>query len=99
MPFQIATGLISVGALAAVGLRRYRLARILAMAQIAAIIGGWGLAQFPYLIGPDLTFANSAAPERVLRDLTIALAVGALLLFPSLWYLFRIFKSPAKMGN
>jgi cytochrome d ubiquinol oxidase subunit II len=95
IPFQIATGLISVSALAAVWARRYRLARVLAMAQIAFIIGGWGLAQFPLLIGPDLTFANSAAPDSVLRVLVKALAAGAILLFPSLWYLYRIFKNPS----
>ena len=94
IPFQIATGLISVSALAAVWRRRYRLARMLAMAQIAFIIAGWGLAQFPYLIGPDLTFTNSAAPDSVLRALTKALVAGAILLFPSLWYLYRIFKNP-----
>jgi cytochrome d ubiquinol oxidase subunit II len=94
IPFQIATGLISVSALAAVWRRRYRLARVLAMTQIAFIIAGWGLAQFPFLIGPDLTFTNSAAPDSVLRALTKALVAGALLLFPSLWYLYRIFKKP-----
>ena len=94
IPFQIATGLFSVGALAAVWKRRYRLARVLAMTQITFIIAGWGLAQFPYLIGPDLTFTNSAAPDNVLRVLIVALAAGALLLFPSLWYLFRFFKTP-----
>jgi cytochrome d ubiquinol oxidase subunit II len=96
IPFQIATGVISVSALAAVWARRYRLARVLAMAQIAFIIGGWGLAQFPLLIGPDLTFANSAAPDSVLRVLVKALVAGAILLFPSLWYLFRIFKNPVQ---
>ena len=95
VPFQIATGLISVAALAAVWRHRYRLARVLAMAQIAFIIAGWGLAQFPFLIGPDLTFTNSAAPDSVLRALTKGLVVGAILLFPSLWYLYRIFKNPS----
>jgi len=96
IPFQIVTGLFSVGALGAVWKRRYRFARVLAMTQITLIIAGWGLAQFPYLIGPDLTFTNSAAPDSVLRVLIVALAAGALLLFPSLWYLFRIFKTPAQ---
>ncbi len=95
IPFQIVTGLISVSALAAVWRRRYRLARLLAMAQIAFIIAGWGLAQFPFVIGPDLTFANSAAPDSVLRALVEALAAGTVLLFPSLWYLYRIFKKPS----
>jgi cytochrome d ubiquinol oxidase subunit II len=65
------------------------------MGQITFIIAGWGLAQFPFLIGPDLTFANSAAPDSVLSALVKALAAGAVLLFPSLWYLYRIFKTPA----
>ena len=94
IPFQIVTGLISVSALAAVWSRRYRLARLLAMAQISFIIAGWALAQFPFLIEPDLTFANSAAPDSVLQALVRALAAGAVLLFPSLWYLYRIFKNP-----
>jgi len=96
IPFQVITGLASVSALAAVWKRRYRLARVLAMTQIALIIAGWGLAQFPFLIGPDLTFANAVAPDSVLRVLVVALAAGALLLFPSLWYLFRVFKTPAR---
>jgi cytochrome d ubiquinol oxidase subunit II len=96
IPFQIATGLASVSALAAVWTRRYRLARALAMLQIALIIAGWGLAQFPFLIEPDLTFSNAAAPDSVLRVLIGALAAGAVLLFPSLWYLYRVFKAPAQ---
>ena len=94
IPFQFLTGLLSVSALTAVWVRRYRIARILTMMQITFIIAGWGLAQFPYLIEPDLTFSNAAAPDHVLRILLGALAAGVLLLFPSLWYLFRVFKSP-----
>jgi cytochrome d ubiquinol oxidase subunit II len=96
IPFQVVTGLVSVGALAAVWKRHYRWARVLAMAQITFIVAGWGLAQFPFLIGPDLTFANTAAPDSVLRVLVGALAAGAVLLFPSLWYLYRVFKAPVK---
>jgi cytochrome d ubiquinol oxidase subunit II len=93
IPFHIWTGVVSVGAMAAVWLRKYRLARPLAMAQIALILCGWGFAQFPYVVEPDLSFRNAAAPESVLRILLGALALGALLLFPALWYLFRVFKS------
>jgi cytochrome d ubiquinol oxidase subunit II len=99
VPFQVITGLASVGALTAVWKRRYRLARVLAMTQIAFIIAGWGLAQFPFLIGPDLTFTNAVAPDSVLRVLIGALAAGAALLFPSLWYLFRVFKSAPQNQN
>jgi cytochrome d ubiquinol oxidase subunit II len=92
IPFHVWTGAVSAGAMAAVWLRRYRLARPLAIAQMALILCGWGFAQFPYLIEPDLTFRNAAAPDSVLRILLGALALGALLVFPSLWYLLRVFK-------
>jgi cytochrome d ubiquinol oxidase subunit II len=41
---------------------------------------------------PDLDIFTSAAPEITLRLLTIALAAGVLILLPSLFYLFKIFK-------
>jgi cytochrome bd ubiquinol oxidase subunit II len=91
LPFQILTGLISAGVMSALWLRRFRWARILAIVQVILIIAGWGLAQYPYLVEPDLTFANCAASARVLEVLLIALVAGAVLLFPSLWYLLRVF--------
>ena len=35
---------------------------------------------------------GAAAPKRTLELVLIALAVGAVVLFPSLYYLFKIFK-------
>ena len=73
--------------------RRFRGARIGAAAQASLILWGWPLAQFPYLLPPDLTIAEAAAPRATLRLVLIALAVGAAVLFPSLAYLFRVFKA------
>ncbi|HEU5100374.1 MAG TPA: cytochrome d ubiquinol oxidase subunit II [Roseiflexaceae bacterium] len=93
-PLQIATGLAAVGAIWALWTRRFYLARALAAAQVSLILWGWGAAQFPYLVEPDITIQDAAAPEITLRLLLIALGVGALLLFPSVYVLFRIFKGP-----
>jgi cytochrome bd ubiquinol oxidase subunit II len=73
--------------------RRYRLARVCAVAQAALIIWGWAASQFPYLVEPHITIASAAAPRVTLALLVGALGVGALLLFPSFYYLFRVFKS------
>jgi cytochrome bd ubiquinol oxidase subunit II len=73
--------------------RRFRLARVAAAAQASAILWGWPLAQFPFLLPLHATIDASASPPATLRLVLIALGLGALLLFPSLWYLFRIFKS------
>ena len=72
--------------------RRYVLARVAAAATVTLILWGWGLAQYPYVLPPDLTIAQAAAP-RITLELTLgALGLGAAVLFPSLYYLFKIFK-------
>ena len=76
----------------ALATRRYRLARLLAGAQVTLLLAGWGVAQHPYLIAPDLTLAASAAPRPTLVLTAMTLPLGAAALIPSLWYLFRVFK-------
>lgn len=87
------TSVCAALALGALWWRRFQLARIAAIGQVTLILVGWGAAQFPDLIVPDVDIHATAAPEVTLRLLAIALAVGALVLLPSLYYLFRVFKS------
>lgn len=87
------TSACSAGALLALWRRRFRLARVAAIGQVTTILFGWSSAQFPHLIVPDVDIFASAAPEITLRLLTIALGVGAVVLLPSLYYLFHVFKS------
>jgi cytochrome d ubiquinol oxidase subunit II len=71
-------------------------ARALAGTQLALVLGGWFRVQFPVLVhmpGGDLTFFNAHAPEATLDALVGALAVGSLLILPSLFWLFRVFKT------
>ena len=56
---------------------------------------GWGLAQHLYMVYPDITFADAAAPIATIRFLVLALPVGLALVAPSLWLLFGVFKSKA----
>jgi cytochrome d ubiquinol oxidase subunit II len=93
IPLHVATAIAAITSIVAVWRRRYRVARFAAAAQVSFILWGWAVAQYPYLIPPRLTIAGSAAPDRTLGLLLIALVVGALVLFPSLYYLFRVFKS------
>jgi cytochrome d ubiquinol oxidase subunit II len=93
IPLHLATGASAVIVLGALWLRRYRLARAAVAVQVSLILWGWALAQYPYLLPPDFTIQSTASPEVTLRLVAIALAVGALVLLPSLVYLFRIFKS------
>jgi len=55
----------------------------------ALVLAGWGATQYPYLISPDLTIRGAAAPDSTLRPLTAALLLGALVLLPSMYGLFK----------
>ncbi len=90
------TSLFALGALAALYLRRYALARLAAIGQVSLVLIGWSAAQYPNMITPDVTLANAAAPEITLRLLILALGLGAVVLLPSLIYLFSIFKRGAR---
>jgi cytochrome d ubiquinol oxidase subunit II len=86
---------VAAGALGAWALvrRRFRLARVLVATQVALILIGWAAAQFPYLLVDDITLAGAAANARTLDLLTTALAAGIPVLVPSLYLLFRVFKT------
>ena len=90
----IAAGLVCfAGSAWSVFSRRYRLSRLFAIGEIALLILGWGLAQYPYLVYPDMSFAAVAAPEATLRFVVLSLPPGAAVLLPSLWLLFTVFKT------
>ena len=92
VPFHIVTGAIAVWALWAIWQRQYRLARILVPLQVSLIVIGWGIAQYPYLVTPDVTFSNSAAPASVLLPVLVIVVLGGMLLVPAFWYLYAVFK-------
>jgi cytochrome d ubiquinol oxidase subunit II len=70
-------------------------ARVLAAIQVGIVLAGWFRLQFPVILNsPEapLTIYSAAAPESTLRYLLYALAGGSALIFPSLFYLLKIFK-------
>jgi cytochrome bd ubiquinol oxidase subunit II len=92
---ELGAAIAALVAFQALWSRSYLRARMAAAAQVALIVMGWGVAQYPYLVRPEFTIANSAAPPNILSDLDIAVAVGAVLLIPSL-VLLLVFKTHRK---
>ena len=88
----LVTSVCALAALAALGSRRFGVARVAAAGQVMSILIGWCLAQYPNLITPDVTVANAGAPAATLRLLILALGAGAVILLPSLVFLFRLFQ-------
>lgn len=73
--------------------RHFWLARMSTVAQVTFLLGGWGLAQRPYIIYPDITLQNAAAPDATIKFLLYSLPFGMAALLPSLLLLFYVFKS------
>ncbi len=87
----VVSALVSGGALL---YRRYVLARASAIAQVVFLLVGWALAQYPYLVYPDLTLESARPDPTTMKFILQTLPVGGALLVPSLWLLFRVFKGP-----
>lgn len=92
LPLHLATGVAALAAFGGLARGRLRFARAAAVLQVALIVVGWGAAQYPYLVVPDLTLAGASGPRVTQVALLWALAAGALVLFPALYLLFRVFK-------
>jgi len=65
-----------------------RLLRVLAVVAVGAVVTGWGVAQYPYLLGTHLRIGAAAAPVPTLVAVTAVFAAAVLLCVPSLGLLY-----------
>ena len=64
--------------------------RPLAVGAVAAVIWGWGVAQYPYLLPKTLTIADAAAPSATLTGLLIVAGAAVVLVVPAIGLLFTL---------
>src|SRR5947207_3133071 len=89
LPALIVSIAAGIATLALVWRRRYEPARYGAAVAVAAVIAGWALAQSPLLL-PGLTVKAAAAPRETLVAIVVAVVAGAVVLLPSLGWLFKL---------
>jgi cytochrome d ubiquinol oxidase subunit II len=85
---SVIAGLASLGLLVA---RRYTAVRVTAALAVTAVIWGGGVALYPVML-PGLTVAQAAGDPAVLSVVLWVLGIGALVLVPSLVYMFVLFQ-------
>jgi cytochrome d ubiquinol oxidase subunit II len=95
IPIVVAAVLSAGGVLVALVVRRFRVARVAAIAEVALVLAGWGLGLYPYAMPPELTFAEASAPPTTLRLLLVVILVGAVVVAPATYALMRVFKRDA----
>ncbi|HEY6759233.1 MAG TPA: cytochrome d ubiquinol oxidase subunit II [Baekduia sp.] len=87
-PIVLGGPVVALAALVALRAGRDRLARAAVALFVVALVWGWGVAQFPRIVGPSLTVDDAAAAPAELHAIAIALAAGAALLVPALALLY-----------
>jgi cytochrome d ubiquinol oxidase subunit II len=64
--------------------------RPLAAGAVVAVIWGWGVAQFPYLLPESLRIDQAAAPDPTMTMVFIVFAAAAVVVLPSLALLYTL---------
>ncbi|HEY6730820.1 MAG TPA: cytochrome d ubiquinol oxidase subunit II [Solirubrobacterales bacterium] len=90
LPLVILSLLCGAGALVALVRGGRRLLRPLAGGAFVAVIWGWGVAQFPYLLPTSLRIDQAAAPDAALTIVLIVFGIAAILVLPSLALLYTL---------
>ncbi|HEY8808575.1 MAG TPA: cytochrome d ubiquinol oxidase subunit II [Solirubrobacterales bacterium] len=88
LPLVIVSILCGFGVLALLLGRRRRGLRPLAAGAVIAVIWGWGVAQFPYLLPTSMRIDQAAAPGPTLDAVLIVFVVAAILVLPALGLLY-----------
>jgi len=84
----IVSGVCGLAALVALQRASPPALRVLAVGAVAGVVGGWGVAQYPYLLGTHLRIDQAAAPDATLWSLLVVFALAAVLCLPSLAWLY-----------
>ncbi|GAC1366902.1 MAG: hypothetical protein NVSMB32_11700 [Actinomycetota bacterium] len=88
LPFVGLSVLAGVAVLTLIRRVHPKLLRVLAAGAVAALIAGWGVAQYPYLLGDHLSLADAAGPNATLVSVLVIFVAATILVVPSLGVLY-----------
>jgi cytochrome bd ubiquinol oxidase subunit II len=88
LPLVIASVVFGLGALVLLWRGERRGLRPLAVAAVVAVIWGWGVAQYPYLLPTTLTISAGAAVSETLTAVLVVFGVAVVVVLPALGLLF-----------
>ena len=90
LPLVILSAACGLGVLALLWRGQRRGARPLAVGAVVAVIWGWGVAQYPYLLPQTLTITDGAAPSASLTGVLIVFGVAVVVVLPALGFLYTL---------
>jgi cytochrome d ubiquinol oxidase subunit II len=89
LPLIVLAGVCGLAILALFTASRPAVARVIAALGVAAVVWGWGLAQYPVLLpGTTVTLSNAGAPDDTLVALVVLFIIAAALIGPAFALLY-----------
>jgi cytochrome d ubiquinol oxidase subunit II len=98
-PLVVISGLAGSSTLALLARRRFGLARLTAVAAVAAVLSGWGVGQYPWLLVDEVTITDAAGARPTLVALLVVVGIAALTVVPAMAYLYRLTQTEAWTGS
>jgi cytochrome d ubiquinol oxidase subunit II len=92
-PLVVLSALAGASTLWLLWRRRYAVARWPAVVAVAAVVSGWGIAQYPWLLVDEVTIVDAAGATATLQALLVAVGLAVVIVVPPLAYLFRLTQS------
>jgi cytochrome d ubiquinol oxidase subunit II len=90
LPLVILSGLCGLGVLVLLRRRAARGARPLAVGAVVAVVWGWGVAQYPYLLPDKLKIVDAAGSSATLTAVLIVFGAAVVLVLPAIALLFTL---------
>jgi cytochrome d ubiquinol oxidase subunit II len=88
LPLIILSVVCGAGLLGVLLLGGRLLLRPLAAGAVIAVVWGWFVAQFPYLLPTSLTISEAAAPDATLGAIFVVFGIACIVVIPALMILF-----------
>ncbi|HEV7861050.1 MAG TPA: cytochrome d ubiquinol oxidase subunit II, partial [Acidimicrobiia bacterium] len=90
LPFLVLSAFCGLTALFLLQRADPRLLRVLAVGAVGSVLVGWGVAQYPYLLGTHLSLVEAAAPRATLASLAVIFAAAVVVCGPSFALLYLL---------
>ena len=91
LPLVVVAGVCGLAVFALLAIGRPRGIRVIAALGVAAVVWGWGVAQYPVLLpGTSVTLSNAGAPESTMVAVIVVFIIAVVLVGPSFALLFML---------
>jgi cytochrome bd ubiquinol oxidase subunit II len=90
LPLLVVAALAGATTLFLVYRRTYGPARYSAVAAVVAVVAGWGVGQYPWILVDHMTIAAAAGADATLRALLVVVALAGVIVLPAGAYLLRL---------